>query len=1438
MNNENKHKIDNNTDSNSKKIMDTAEQISARKRLDEGEYRFQEMVHSSTSLIAILQGKDFIISIANDAIINQWGKGFDVIGKPFLKTLPELETQGIGTLLQKVFTTGEPYHAYEMPIHLEHQGQLSLDYYSFTYQAQRNIDKEIIGVAIIATKVTPQALLHLQIKESEERFRNLSDNVPMFVFIIEPNEEATISFWNKTWLDYTGQTFTQAIGNAWNGIVHTDDIPSVMKVYIPSFTKRISYALPAIRIKKHDGTYRWHQINANPRYLPNGEFIGFIGIGIDVHEQKIKEDALIESELRFRNLIEKAPVPICILTGAELQLDIANEVMLKLWNVDKTAIGKKFIDIQPEMKDQPFLGLLHDVYENGVTHNGNETPGYTLNKNGEKVQYYFNFVYQPSYKADGTIRGVMVLATDVTEQVQARKLLNKNHEAQSKELEEKVAERTLALNMANEELQQKNKEIAFSKYNKIFLSEFSEKFSGNNAQKEFFNSLVKFISDITKLDYAFVAKFKNTSNEEFTLETIAVSEVGKPAENFDYSLNDGPCKQVIYGSMHQYAEGVQAIFPKSEIVLKFNVEGYIGVPLYNVKGDAIGLTAVMHHTKIEDMETVNSILKITAKRTELEFERLANEENLMNNNNMLEEKNYLLIETNKLLIQKNKEIELANEKLMNDYARSLIEASHDPLVTISIDGKIMDMNEAMIEVCDVSREKLKGQDFTNYFTDKVKAKAVYEKVFEKGFVIDYPLTMIDGKLTDVLFNGSVYKDAKGTVQGAVVVARDVMEQKNIEKNLMQSLKEVSDYKYALDASSIVEVTDENGVIKYVNENFCKISQFSSSELIGKTHRIINSSYHTPEFMNNLWKKISNGEIWRDEIKNQKKDGTYYWVLTTIVPFLDEAGKPYQYVAIRTDITQQKKNEQDLIEAKLKAESASTIAVDATKAKQQFLSNMSHEIRTPMNAIIGFTKVVLKTELTPKQKEYLNAIKMSGDALIVLINDILDLAKVDAGKMTFEKSPFKLALSIDAMLHLFETKILEKNLLLIKNYDKNIPKILMGDAIRLHQIILNLVGNAVKFTEYGSITVDVKLLGEDAEKVSIEFSVSDTGIGINEDKLLSIFENFQQATTITTRLYGGSGLGLAIVKQLVDLQGGNVAVKSKPNIGTTFSFILNFDKSDKDEILDAEILELDDTIKDIKILVVEDMPLNQLLMKTLLDDFGFESDITPNGKLALEKMETKPYDIILMDLQMPEMNGFEATEYIRNTLQSTIPIIALTADVTTVDLAKCKLAGMNDYIAKPVDERLLYSKIIALVKKPVMIVSKELLVEAILDQKNIKCTDLQYLAERTKSNTTIMMQMIAIYLEQTPQLIQDMKKSFTEKNWVKLDEAVHKMIPSFSIMGIHDEYELMAKKIQRFAAAKQEEKGIDDMIIKLEWVLSQSCKELEAELYVLKSKEIS
>lgn len=779
-------------------------------------------------------------------------------------------------------------------------------------------------------------------------------------------------------------------------------------------------------------------------------------------------------------------------------------------------------------------------------------------------------------------------------------------------------------------------------------------------------------------------------------------------------------------------------------------------------------------------------------------------------------------------------MDITNKKV-SFFTRSLIETSFDPLFVIDEAGLILQVNEATVKATGDTRVNLIGSLFVSCFSENTKAHTTYENLFALGAIKDVPLVIKGETDTPVVCNGAVYTDERGIIFG-VIIARDVTEQKLLSK-----------YSLGLIEASIDPLVTINahGKIKDLNEAAVRITGCSREELSGTD---LFDYFSEPEKAYEIYRDIfSKGAVANAELKLRNKSGKLIDVLINGSVYKDDRGNVLGVMIVIRDVTEQKRYDRELNkaketselarevaeEAKSKAESATQIAEDAVKAKQQFLSNMSHEIRTPMNSIIGFTKVVLKTELTIKQKEYLQAIKMSGDALIALINDILDLAKVDAGKMTFERTPFKLSQSISAMLHLFETKIQEKNLTLNIEYDETIPEVLLGDPVRLHQIILNLVSNAVKFTNQGNIMVKVCKQSEDDTKVKIEFAVSDSGIGIPPEKIKSIFENFQQASSDTSRLYGGTGLGLAIVKQLVEPQGGTINVESEVEVGSTFSFVLEFLKTDLNASNVSDDFSVDSAIKNISILVVEDIQLNQLLMKTLLDDFGFKSTMVSNGKLAIDKVKENSYDVILMDLQMPVMNGFEATQYIRDIMKSDVPIIALTADVTTVDLAKCTSVGMNDYIAKPVDERLLYNKILGQLKrKPVMKVVKE---AGEVVKSSARCTNLKYLQSRTQNNISLMMEMIRLYLNQTPPLLVAMRKAMDEKNWSLLQASAHKMIPSFSIMGMSVDYENMARQIQQYDGLQGQSTTIDALLRRIDEVCTNAFKELEEEYIKLENK---
>jgi PAS domain S-box-containing protein len=1069
-----------------------------------------------------------------------------------------------------------------------------------------------------------------------------------------------------------------------------------------------------LTIKHNTGKLTDVLYNASVYKDDKGIVLGVFAAARDVTAQKLLSKYSL-------SLIEASLDPL-VTINTEGKITDMNEALVNITGMTRKELTQSdFFHYFTEK--QKAREVYKEVFEKGSV---TDSPLTLRHKGGKLTDVLFN---GSVYKDDnGNVLGVVVVARDIAEQKWALdlRIANKELAHQNDEKEKRAAELIVAnkeLAFQNNEKEKRAAELVIANKELALQYKVKEK---RAAQLIIANKELLFQNDEKEKRAAELVvankelAFQNDEKEKRAAELVIAN------------------KELAFQNDEKEKRAAELIVANKELAFQNNEK----------EKRADELMIANRELLFQNDEKEKRAAELVIANKELLFQNdekekraaelvIANKELLFQNEEKEKRANELIIANEELIFQNKEKVkrEIVNReleelsytsKLASQYSLSLIEASLDPLVTISTTGKITDMNEALVNITGMTRAELTDSDFFDYFTEQQKAREVYQEVFEKGSVADSPLTLRHkgGKLTAVLFNGSVYKDDKGDVAGVVIVARDVTDQKRIANELIEA-------------------------------------------------RI--------------------------------------------------------FAELATEIAE---------EAKINAEKSTIIAENAVKAKQQFLSNMSHEIRTPMNAIIGFTKVVLKTALDLKQKEYLDAIKISGDALIVLINDILDLAKVDSGKMYFEKVPFNMKASILAMLHLFETKIQEKNLKLVREYDSLIPEVLIGDPIRLHQIILNLVSNAVKFTTNGKITVSVQLLHEDEDNVIVEFAITDTGIGIPQEKIEKIFENFQQASNETSRLYGGTGLGLAIVKQLVESQGGTIRVESTVNEGSTFSFTLRFQKTNADAELQNEMMELDTEIKNIKVLVVEDIALNQLLMETLLDDFGFDRDIAENGKIALEKLKNKNYDIILMDLQMPEMNGFEATEYIRNTMHSNIPIIALTADVTTVDLAKCKAVGMDDYLAKPVDEKLLYSKIVSLVKKPKLGKITEKIIKNRKETESLKqkssCINLIYLNQRTKSNSKLMMEMISLYLMQTPPLIHAMKQSVADKNWHLLGAAAHKMIPSFSIMGMDPKFENMAKKIQELVSTPDRMEGIEDLVVQVEEVCEQACNELEQELNKIKN----
>ncbi len=421
-----------------------------------------------------------------------------------------------------------------------------------------------------------------------------------------------------------------------------------------------------------------------------------------------------------------------------------------------------------------------------------------------------------------------------------------------------------------------------------------------------------------------------------------------------------------------------------------------------------------------------------------------------------------------------------------------------------------------------------------------------------------------------------------------------------------------------------------------------------------------------------------------------KNGAVKHINQYITCINDDTNIPITILGTIQDISEQKQTEKELIQAK-------NIAENSVKVKERFLTNMSHEIRTPMNGVMGFARILEDTNLDENQMQSIEAIKTAGDNLMVIINDILDFSKIEADMMTFESIQFSLSKTVKSVVELLLPSALKKNIVLKETIDPQVNDAIIGDPTRLSQILINLIGNAVKFTEEGQVELVVtKVSGSDLVSL-INFNVIDSGIGIPADKVDSIFESFTQASDETTRKFGGTGLGLTITRKLVELQGGSIVVRSEIGTGSEFSFDIQYKNAAVDNVNSSKEAKKNrdfSFLKDKKILLAEDNKINQLLTRKVFERWDKQIEIAENGLIAFEKIKENDYDIILMDIQMPEMDGNEVTEQVRKLSghKSKVPIIALTAHATTDEERRCITSGMDDYLSKPYDFNVLLEKL--------------------------------------------------------------------------------------------------------------------------------------------------
>jgi PAS domain S-box-containing protein len=721
------------------------------------------------------------------------------------------------------------------------------------------------------------------------------------------------------------------------------------------------------------------------------------------------------------------------------------------------------------------------------------------------------------------------------------------------------------------------------------------------------------------------------------------------------------------------------------------------------------------------------------------------------------------------------------------------------LIHLSPNYHITAVNQEFCNILGYTRDELIGRDITSLYAYNFPigldqdAEHLRNGTVQK-LVREFQYRKKDKSVIWLLLSDSAVRDASGEIKYFIVAAKDIAVRKQMEESLQKS--EESFRCVAESIPQIVWTSDPSGQIDYFSQNWYDYTglPISTSFADGWTRGV-----HPEDLESCLtrWSEaLKIGQSYEAEYRFMAKNGNYRWLLCRALPLRDRGDQIIKWFGTFTDIDEQKIIQQELelslselkntSEEKSRLIASEKAALEASRLKSEFLANMSHEIRTPLNAVIGMSELLLDTHLSKEQKDYADTIVQSADSLLSTVNDILDLSKIEAGKMDIETHDIDLMEVLESVRRVMLYSALQKGIELIIHSDAQTIHWVRGDGGRLRQLLFNLVQNAVKFTERGSVRLNVQLTGQKTNGIErIRFEVIDTGIGIDSDSQKKIFSAFIQADTSTTRRYGGSGLGLSICKRLVELMNGSLGVESQPGAGSKFWFEVPLEKiqSPQPENKPRSAYEKPKTGKTFRILVAEDNAINQKVIKRLLKSLGFQADFVTTGKQALTRLKKVNYHLIFMDCHMPEMDGFTATQNIRSAKnkKSTVPIVALTANVLNGTKEKCMDAGMTDYICKPVAlnelRRVLETYLTTHSKAgqptPPIITNNQ-----IIELKTLEKLD----SVGSTDTSDFISELIADFNRTTPLKIQNIRNAFAAEEYKLGSDAAHELKSVSAILG--------------------------------------------------------
>jgi len=623
---------------------------------------------------------------------------------------------------------------------------------------------------------------------------------------------------------------------------------------------------------------------------------------------------------------------------------------------------------------------------------------------------------------------------------------------------------------------------------------------------------------------------------------------------------------------------------------------------------------------------------------------------------------------------------------------------------------------------------------------------------------------------------------------------------------------------------LLEVS-QNDVIENANQSFCHMSGYNLEELIGQkaSEIFLKSTERTTIEIKNKERDAGISGFYQLAIKNA--NGERKWWLISGAPNYDDRGQITGSIGIHLDITEQKLLEQELKLARKKAE-------EASRAKESFLANMSHEIRTPLNAIVGMVRELSKEKITQKQNTYVNNAITASQHLLSIVNNILDISKIEAGEFQLENHHFKLRDLTDETYTIMKGQAQNKSLEFVAEVSESANKVFIGDSTRIRQIMINLLGNAIKFTNRGKVSLHCDAKSTSPNETDLKIVIEDTGIGMKKSYAKNIFSKFSQEDKSTARKYGGTGLGMAMTQELIHLMGGSIKIKSEIGKGTRIDIQLRLPLGDEKQTTKRKKTYSYDTLKGLHILLVEDNEINRLVASNALNIAGIKITEAYDGKEAIRKLKKKSFDLILMDLQMPVMDGFTATKIIRKELQIKTPIIALSANAFKNEIDRCLEAGMNDFITKPFEEDALLESIAENIGKEIKVnKAASPIASAEKIDNGSQLYDLTKLKEISRGNDDFVRKMINVFLESTPSALSQIIKAWQEKDFLTISKIAHQIKSSIDNMGIWSLSEEI-RIVEKLALEEPDSPKLISSLEKLQKILKQVFELLQKEEILL------